>query len=103
MILNKKCLVDLILEKLIFASTNQSNNSGAIDVKMDGSILMMLVLSTTASIKIGGKAHSMKFLSFEVALYLYKSTIQLPCMDYCCHVWAGAPRSYLNMFDKLEN
>ena len=33
---------------------------------------------------------SMKFLSPEVALYLYKSTIR-PCMEYCCRVWAGAP------------
>ena len=32
---------------------------------------------------------SMKFLSPEVALYLYKSTIH-PCMEYCCHVW-GVP------------
>ena len=84
MILDKKCLVDLMLEKFIFVSTNQSNNSGAIDVKTDGSILMMLVLSTTASINIGGIAHSMKFLSPEVALYLYKSTIQLPCKNKRC-------------------
>ena len=28
----------------------------------------------------------MKFLSSQVDLYLYKSTIW-PCMGYCCHVW----------------
>ena len=38
----------------------------------------------------------MKFLSPEVPLYLYKSTIR-PCMEYCCHVWAGAPSCYRNM------
>ena len=43
----------------------------------------------------------MKFLSPEVALYLYKSTIR-PCMEYCCHVWAGAPSCYLEMLDKLQ-
>ena len=43
----------------------------------------------------------MKFLSPEVALYLYKSTIW-PCMEYCCHVWAGAPSCYLEMVDKLQ-
>ena len=43
----------------------------------------------------------MKFLSPEVALYLYKSTIR-PCMEYCCHVWAGAPRCYLDLLDKLQ-
>ena len=23
-------------------------------------------------------------------------------MEYCCHVWAGAPSSYLEMLDKLQ-
>ena len=44
---------------------------------------------------------SMKFLSLEVALYLYKSTI-CPRMEYCCHVWAGAPSCYLELLDKLQ-
>ena len=43
----------------------------------------------------------MKFLSFEVALYLYKSSI-CPCMEYCCHIWAGAPSCYLELLDKLQ-
>ena len=43
----------------------------------------------------------MKFLSPVVALYLYKSTI-CPCMEYCCHVWAGAPSCYLELLDKLQ-
>ena len=43
----------------------------------------------------------MKFLSPEVALYLYKSAIH-PCMEYCCHVWAGAPSCYLDLLDKLQ-
>ena len=57
-----------------------------------------------ASKKIGALIHSMKFLSPEVALYLYKSTIQ-PCMEYCCHVWAGAPSKILekNMNDTLQS
>ena len=38
----------------------------------------------------------MKFLSPEVALYVYKSTIR-PCMEYCCHVWAGAPSCYFEL------
>ena len=37
----------------------------------------------------------------DVALYLYKSTIR-PCMEYCCHVWAGAPSCYLELLDKLQ-
>ena len=43
----------------------------------------------------------MKFLSPEVQLYLYKSTIH-PCMECCCHVWAGGPSCYLDMLDKLQ-
>ena len=42
----------------------------------------------------------MKFLSPEVALCLYKSTIW-PCMEYCCHVCAGAPSCYLEQLDEL--
>ena len=55
----------------------------------------------TASKKIGALIRSMKFLSPEVALYLYKSTIH-PCMEYCCHVWAGAPSCYFELLDKLQ-
>ena len=55
----------------------------------------------TASKKIGALIRSMKFLSPEVALYLYISTIQ-PCMEYCCHVGAGAPSYYLELLDKLQ-
>ena len=43
---------------------------------------------------------SIKFLSPEVALYLYKSTTH-PFMEYCCHVWAGAPSCYLALLDNL--
>ena len=45
--------------------------------------------------------HSVKLLSPEVALYLYKSTIN-PCMEYCCHISAVAPSCYLEMLDKLQ-
>ena len=41
------------------------------------------------------------FRFHEVALYLYKSTIR-PCMEYCCHVLAGAPSCYLELLDKLQ-
>ena len=43
----------------------------------------------------------MKFLSHEVALYLYTSTIR-SYMEYCCHVWADAPCCYLELLDKLQ-
>ena len=58
-------------------------------------------IAKTSSKKIGALIRSMKFLSPEVALYLYKSTIRA-CMEYCCHVWAGAPSCYLELLDKLQ-
>ena len=58
-------------------------------------------IAKTASKKIGVLIRSTKFLSVEVALYLYKSTIH-PCMEYCCHVWAGAPSCYFELLDKLQ-
>ena len=62
----------------------------------------IISIAKTASQKIGALIRSMKFLSPEVTLYLYKSTIR-PCMEYCCHVWAGAPSCYLELLDKLKN
>ena len=56
-------------------------------------------IAKTASKKIGALISSMKFLSPEVALYLYKSTIR-SCMEYCCDVWAGGPSCYLELLQK---
>ena len=61
----------------------------------------IISITKIPSKKIGALIHSMKFLSPEVGLYLYKSTICL-CMEYCCHVWAGAPNCFLELLDKLQ-
>ena len=60
------------------------------------------IISTakTASKKNRALICSMKFSSSEVALYHYKSTTQ-PCMDYCCHVWAGAPNCGVSLISLL--
>ena len=58
----------------------------------------VISIAKTASKKIGTLIRSMKFLSPKVALYLYNTTIY-PCMEYCCHVWAGAPSRYLELLD----
>ena len=115
----RKWLVDFNAGKTRLVSFDRSKNTGAIDVKMDGSILeekkmlrltfsskldwgsYIVSIAKTASKKIGALIRSMKFLSPEVALYLYKSTIR-PCMEYCCHVWAGAPSCYMELPDKLQ-
>ena len=77
------------LEDMLFFKMLGSTFSSKLDWGSD-----IISIAKTASKKIGALIHSMKFLSPEVALYLYKSTI-CPCMEYCCHVWAGAPSYYL--------
>ena len=61
----------------------------------------IISIAKSASKKIGALIRSMKFLSPEVALYLYKSMIW-PCMECCCLVWDGAPTCYLELLDKLQ-
>ena len=101
---------------------DQPNNSGAIDGKMDSLFLKknyllrcqgclflqnwvggshIVSIAKTASKKKGASIRSMKFLSSEAAFCFYKSNIW-PCMEYCCHVWAGALSCYLDMLYKLQ-
>ena len=118
----KKWLVDFNPGKTQLVSFDQSNSNGSIDVKMVRSVLeekssfkimgltvsskldlgsYIISIAKTASKKFGALICSMKFLSPEVGLYLDKSTI-CPCMEYCCHIWAGAPTCYLELLDKLQ-
>ena len=60
----------------------------------------IISIAKTASKRIGALIRSMKFLSPEVALDVYKSTIR-PCMEYCFHHWACAPSCYLDLLDKV--
>ena len=92
----KKWLVDFNAWKTQLVLFDQSNNTGSIDVEMGGSVLeekaffkmleltfpskldwgsYIISIAKTASKKIGALICSMMFLSPEVALYLYKSTI----------------------------
>ena len=64
-------------------------------------LLHKFYIVKTASKKIGAWICSVKFLCPEAALYLYKSTIW-PCLEYCYHVWGGAPSCYLELLDKLQ-
>ena len=73
---------------------------GRLSSKLDwGSYIISI--AKTSSKKVGALIRFMKFVSPEVALYLYKSSIR-PCMEYCCHVWAFAPSCYLELLDKLQ-
>ena len=112
-----KWLVDFNAGKTQLALFDRSNNSGSTDVKMDVSVVEekssfkmlgltfssnldccshIFSIAKTVSKKTGALICSMKFLSPEVPLYLCKSTIH-PCIEYCCHVWAGAPGCYLGL------
>ena len=64
-------------------------------------ISYIICIGKTVSKEIGALIHFMKFISPEVALYLYKSTIH-PCMEYCYQVWPGAPGCYLELLFKLQ-
>ena len=91
----KKWLVDFNAGKTQLVLFDRSNNNGSMDLKMGGSILeekssfkilgltfsskldwgsYIISIAKTASKKIGALIRSEKFLSPEVALYLYKST-----------------------------
>ena len=114
-----KRLVDFSAGKTQLVSFDQSNNTGSIDVKsvleeISSFKILELTFSSkldrgsyiisiakTACKKIGALILSIKFLSPEIAMYLYKPTIR-PCIEYCCHVWAGAPSCYLELLDKLQ-
>ena len=61
----------------------------------------IISIAKTSIKKIGALIRSMKFISPEVALYLYKSTI-CPYMEYCCQVWVGVPSCYLELLYKLQ-
>ena len=115
-------LVDLNAGKTQLVSFDWSNNNGSIDVKMYGPALekkssfkmvwftfsskmnwgsYIISIAKNTCKKIGALIRSMKFLSPEVALYLYKSPMP-SCMEYCFHVWAGAPCCYLKLLDKPQ-
>ena len=102
---SRKWLVDFKARKTHLVSFDQCNNTGAIGVKMDGSVLeenlsfkrlglsfsskldwvsYIISIAKTTFKKVGALIRSMKFLSAEVALYLYNSTIR-PCMEYSCY------------------
>ena len=68
--------------------------------KLDWESYIISIAKTTSK-KIRALIRSMKILSPEVAQYLFRSTI-CPCMEYCSHVWAGAPSCYLELIDKLR-
>ena len=68
--------------------------------KLDWNSYIITIVKTVSK-KIRALVRSMKFLSSEVILYLYKSAIR-PYIIYFCHIWAVVPSCYLEMLDKLQ-
>ena len=118
----RKWLVYFNMEKTQLVWFDRSNNTVAIDMKINGSVLeersffkileltffskldwgsYIISIAKSASKKIGTLIRSMKFLSSEFVLYFYKDTIQ-SSIEYCCNVWTAAPNCYLKLLDKLE-
>ena len=111
-----------VLELTQLILFGQFNNCGDINVEKNESVLeeklsfkmlgqsfsyksdwgsYIVSIAKTASKKIEALTYSMKFPFPEVALYLYKSTIQ-PSKEYYRNLWARACSYYLDMFHKLQ-
>ena len=58
-------------------------------------------IAKSASMKVGSLLRARNYLTPESILYLYKSTIR-PCIEYCCHIWGGAPADALNLLDRIQ-
>ena len=61
----------------------------------------MTSIAKFASNKLGVFICSVKFLSSEVSIYLYKCTTRF-CLEYCCQDRVHAPSFYLDILDKLK-
>ena len=59
-------------------------------------------IAKSAAQKVGSLYRACAYLTPECILYLYKASIR-PCMEYCCHLWAGAPAHLLNLLDRIQN
>jgi hypothetical protein len=58
-------------------------------------------IAKSASMRVGCLFRARGFLPPEVVLYLYKTTIR-PLMEYCSHIWSGAPACHLSLLDKVQ-
>ena len=59
-------------------------------------------LAKHASQKLGFFARARESFSSSHSLSIYKSQIR-PSLEYCSHVWGGAPKSTLFLLDKVQS
>ena len=55
-----------------------------------------------ASQKLGFLSRARGFFSSSQLLTIYKSQIR-PSLEYCSHLWGGAPKSSLHLLDKVQS
>ena len=93
--LGQKWLLNFNAGKTQLVSFDQSNNTGAIDLKMheEKSSFQMLGLTFSSKLDWG---------SCNTSIAKTAKSTKRPCMEYCCHVLAGAPSCYLELLDKLQ-
>ena len=58
-------------------------------------------IAKTAARNVGSPFRARRYISPECILHLYKSLIR-PCMEYCCHIWAGASTKCLSLLDWIQ-
>ncbi len=58
-------------------------------------------IAKRASQKLGYLFRARHFFTSPDLLLLYEAQIR-PLMEYCCHVWAGAPSSSLKILDRIQ-
>ena len=115
----RKWLVDFSIGKIQIVSFDLSNNCSIIVIKMVFSDIYILkcwvclsVLNWIGALNIDSITisdskknwvfvSSMNNIPSEAALYLCKYSTRL-CIEYFCHVWAGAPNRYLDTLDKIQ-
>ena len=102
-------------------SVDQSKNIGAIDMKMDWSVLeekssftilgltlllnWIWALTFSLLLKLPPRKLQPLFILWSLFLLRLPVSINLPYnhyMEYCCKIRAGAPSCYLELLDKLQ-
>ena len=59
------------------------------------------IAASRAAKKLGFLFRARLYFTSEQLLLLYKAQIR-PTLEYCCHVWGGAPAMYLNLLDRIQ-
>lgn len=62
----------------------------------------ILNVAKRASQKLGFLFRARHYFNSSQLMTLYKAQVR-PSMEYCCHIWGGAPASVLHILDRIQN